>query len=255
MTFCKAILGVQKQTSNIGSLLELGAVPIMFYGVKNCLKNWHRIHKRQEANKILLKVHSMAAEHNLPWPILTKHHLDSIGIGSDSEVNNIHRAAFERLKDIFHQNCFEEINSDHSKLRTYAKLKTEVGTEKYLDSIKNIKNRTALTKLRLSNHDLMIEKGRHQGLQENQRLCPFCDNQIENEQHFVMECPTYNVLRQNLFDNITDNENENEFNGLDEMEKFCFLLTDLENGDLVCEYLNKTFQIRKFLIEKPKQNG
>ena len=255
MTFCKAILGVQKQTSNIGSLLELGAVPIMFYGVKNCLKNWHRIHKRQEANKILLKVHSMATEHNLPWPILTKHHLDSIGIGSDSEVNNIHRAAFERLKDIFHQNCFEEINSDHSKLRTYAKLKTEVGTEKYLDSIKNIKNRTALTKLRLSNHDLMIEKGRHQGLQENQRLCPFCDNQIENEQHFVMECPTYNVLRQNLFDNITDNENENEFNGLDEMEKFCFLLTDLENGDLVCEYLNKTFQIRKFLIEKPKQNG
>ena len=38
MTFCKAILGVQKQTSNIGSLLELGAVPIMFFGVKNCLK-------------------------------------------------------------------------------------------------------------------------------------------------------------------------------------------------------------------------
>ena len=70
-----------------------------------------------------------------------------------------------------------------------------------------------------------------------------------------MECPTYNVLRQNLFDNITDNENENEFNGLDEMDKFCFLLADLENGDLVCEYLNKTFQIRKFLIEKPKQNG
>ena len=87
--------------------------------------------------------------------------------------------------------------------------------EKYLDSIKNIKNRTAFTKIRLSNHELMIEKGRHQGLQENQRLCPFCDNQIENEQHFAMECPTYNVLRQNLFDNITDNENENEFNGLD----------------------------------------
>ena len=41
MTFCKTILGVQRQTSNIGTLLELGAVPIMFFGVKNCLKNWH----------------------------------------------------------------------------------------------------------------------------------------------------------------------------------------------------------------------
>jgi len=30
MKFCKALLGVQKQTSNIGVLFELGAVPIMF---------------------------------------------------------------------------------------------------------------------------------------------------------------------------------------------------------------------------------
>ena len=127
------------------------------------------------------------------------------------------------------------------------------GREQYLDSIKNIKDRTALTKLRLSNHELMIEKGRHQDLLENQRLCPFCDNRIENEQHFVMECPTYNVLRQNLFDNII--ENENEFNGLNELEKFCFLLTELDAGDLISDYLNKSFQIRKYLLEKPKQNG
>jgi len=93
MTFCKNILGVQKQTSNIGTLLELGAVPIMFFGVKNCLKNWHRIHKKHEANSILLKVHQMATGHNLPWPTVTEHHLDSIGIESDSKVNNIHRAA------------------------------------------------------------------------------------------------------------------------------------------------------------------
>ena len=77
MSFCKTLLGVQKQTTNIGVLLELGAVPIMFFGVKNCLKNWHRIHKKHEANIITLKVHQMATEHNLPWTIVTKHHLDS----------------------------------------------------------------------------------------------------------------------------------------------------------------------------------
>ena len=107
-------------------------------------------------------------------------------------VITIHKVAFERLKDIFHHNSFEEINSYHSKLRTYAKLKTEIEMEEYLDSIKNIKDRTALTKICLSNHDLMIEKGRHQGLQENLRLCPFCDNKIENEQHFIIDCHTYN---------------------------------------------------------------
>ena len=99
----------------------------------------------------------------------------------------------------------------------------------------------------------MIEKGRHLDLQENQRLCPFCDNKIENEQHFVIECPTYNVLRQKLFYDIT--ENNNEFNELNEYEKFCFLLTAQDAGDLISKYLNKTLQIRKYLIEKPKQNG
>ena len=64
--FCKTLLGVQKQTSNIGALLELGAVPIMFFGIKNCLKNRHRIHKKNEANSILLNVHQMATEHGLP---------------------------------------------------------------------------------------------------------------------------------------------------------------------------------------------
>ena len=99
----------------------------------------------------------------------------------------------------------------------------------------------------------MIEKGRHLDLQENQRLCPFCDNKIENEQHFVTKCPTYNVLRQKLFHDIT--ESNNEFNELNEYEKFCFLLKAQDAGDLIREYLNKTLQIRKYLIEKPKQNG
>ena len=198
-------------------------------------------------------MHQLATEHNLPWSVLTKHHLDSIGIGSDSEVNNIHKVAFERLKDIFHQNSFEEINSDHSKLRTYAKLKTEIGMEEYLDSIKNIKDRTALTKIRLSNHDLMIEKGRHQGLQENLRLCPFCDNKIENEQHFIIECHTYNVLRQPLFTSMA--EINNEFDTLNDERKFCFLLTSPDARKKISEYLNKTLQIRKYLIENHKQNG
>ena len=59
--------------------------------------------------------------------------------------------------------------------------------EEYLNSTENIKDRTALTKIRLSSHGLMIEKGRHQDLDENERLCPFCDNVVENEQHFILE--------------------------------------------------------------------
>ena len=253
MTFCKALLGVQKQTSNIGTLLELGAVPIMFYGIKNCLKNWYRIHKKGEANSLLLDIHQMATQHSLPWQILTKHTLESIGIESEGEIDNIQKEVFEKLKEKFHRESFAEINSEQSKLRTYAKLKTETGFEDYLKSVENIMDRTAITKIRLSNHDLMIEKGRHQGLVLDERLCPFCKNTIENEQHFLINCEIFNLHRTTFFTELI--EMNQDFINLDEAAKFHFTMTNLEALKITGAYLNRTLQIRKFLLENHKQNG
>ena len=250
--FSKALLGVQKQTSNIGINLELGAVPIMFYGIKNCIKNWHRIHKKKEANTILLSVYEMAIENNLPWPTLVKQTLDSIGIGTESDAKNIQREALERMKDIYHQNSFEEINSENSKLRTYAKLKTNAKFEEYLNSVGNIMDRTALTKFRLSNHELMIEKGRHQGLDENQRTCPTCKNGIESEQHFLMSCTTYRTHREKLIADVT--EISPTFTGMDENERFVFLLNEPCVSELIGKYLNKTLLVRKFLLGNHREN-
>ena len=38
MKFCKELLGVQKQTTNVGVLLELGQVPLGIIANKNALK-------------------------------------------------------------------------------------------------------------------------------------------------------------------------------------------------------------------------
>ena len=45
MSMLKQILGVQKQTTNIGVFLELGRVPIIFQAKKLAIKNWERIRK------------------------------------------------------------------------------------------------------------------------------------------------------------------------------------------------------------------
>ena len=50
---CKQILGVQKQTTTIRVLLELGRIPIHIYAAKLAVKNWERI-KRGQANCVLL---------------------------------------------------------------------------------------------------------------------------------------------------------------------------------------------------------
>ena len=51
-----------------------------------------------------------------------------------------------------------------------------------------------MCKLRISAHDLMIEKGRDINLQRQDRLCNFC-NEIEDEYHFLDKCILYQNQR------------------------------------------------------------
>ena len=42
----------------------------------------------------------------------------------------------------------------------------------------------------------MIEKDRYLNLERNQRVCSMCNsNDIEDEFHFILQCPAYNDLR------------------------------------------------------------
>ena len=54
---CKQILGVQKQTTNVGVLLELGRIPLQNFAIKAAIKNWERI-KSGKINPILLSSHN-----------------------------------------------------------------------------------------------------------------------------------------------------------------------------------------------------
>ena len=79
-------------------------------------------------------------------------------------------------------------------------MKTEIHFEKYLFSINNHKHRIALSRLRLSSYCLQIEKGRHHKhpLPRSERLCPSCQNEVEDEFHFIIKCPLYGQERENL---------------------------------------------------------
>lgn len=63
-----------------------------------------------------------------------------------------------------------------------------------------VAGRAALTRLRTGTNELRIELGRHHGLQRDQRLCQLCDQRpVEDEQHFMLECPAYQVERGRMF--------------------------------------------------------
>ena len=219
MMMYKQILGVQKQTTNIGVLLELGKTPINLEAIKLAIKNWERI-RLSQANELLIESYNNSMSEMLEWTEGIKRTLEINGLLCfyHNRYNNkpyVYNIALQRLKDQFHQNAFESINREDSKLRTYALFKNKIGLEPYL-KMKSPERRSTIAKFRLSNHDLMIEIGRHRKIPKHFRFCPFCPDTTENELHFLLHCPMYENLRCRLLNST----NTTHLHNCTPMEKF-----------------------------------
>ena len=96
----------------------------------------------------------------------------------------------------FYQNIFLNKFStidNSSKLILYKDLKRDLNMENYLLH-ENFEKRRLITKHRISDHNLPIEKGRHLEIPREKRLCQVC-NQIEDEHYFLFVCNTNLDLR------------------------------------------------------------
>jgi hypothetical protein len=252
MMICKRLMGVQKQTTNVGVLLELGRIPLHLYASKFAVKNWERI-RLGIGNEILLEscrnsLDNFGWLHNIKRTLETNKMVDFYEDVPDSVYPFIHKKLFDKLKDKFHQTSFDQIKLDSSKLRTYAIFKSEVGIEDYLYEIKNVTDRVLVTKFRLSNHRLMIEVGRHNNTPKELRYCPFCPNIVENEKHFMFTCPSYTHLRKRYLEPVCNSIPS--FQYLPHDAKLQALLSSLEKG--TCKFIASSMDLRRFLTSRPK---
>ncbi len=256
---CKVILGVQKQTTNLAVLLELGRIPLQNFAIKAAVKNWERI-RAGMVGDVLLRSHADARAGGLPWITHIRSILETHGVGHLYEGDGvrgggrllIHNLIHKKRCRGFHLDAFRSINNPESKLRTYALFKTEAGCEKYLLEVKNFATRRFLTKFRLSNSVLNIEKGRHtvpktpKGL----RFCPFCPDRVEDEEHFLLGCPVYRVPRGEMTNTVLGRVPLLLRGTLG--EQFIELMA-CENAGVVAKTLQNMFEIREFLTNKPKR--
>ena len=89
------------------------------------------------------------------------------------------------------------------KLEFYQIFKIEYAPSHYLDLTTRTSERRVLTKLRISNHKLMIELGRYNQISRDNWLCQVCgSNQIEDEIHFLFHCSKYSIIRDNFYNKI-----------------------------------------------------
>ena len=131
----------------------------------------------------------------------------------------------------------KEKNSS-GKLDSYVKLKNNFQCEEYLTLINNFEFRRGITRLRISSHRLKIETGRYIGLERDKRICEKCNlNVVENEIHFLIDCPFYKEKRTKLI-NVAKKHNIN-FDNLDSSQKYFWILT--------CENIEILLQLGNYL--------
>ena len=138
-------------------------------------------------------------------------------------------------------------------MRTYGLLKTEIGCEEYFLEIKNEIVRQSFTKFRLSNHVLNIEKLRYTNPKtpKENRFCPFCSKTVEDEVHFLLDCPIYRIPRKEMIDNLTK---KSKTFGEDGRESQFTELLGHENIHIVSKAVHNFFEIRAFLLNSPKRH-
>ena len=194
--YLKRVLGCNIHTSNIMARGEIGARPLLVGIIKKVLLYHSKIIERdsditmaalnfENRNDVFPNFSHYTCKFNLNTQVLLH--------ASKDKINK----AVRKIYDDF---WWSEIIKS-PKAAAYALFKNEVCFEEYLFQVKNTKHRNVLSRFRLSNHNLMIESGRHcrPKIDKNERFCFFCKNKIENEVHFVTECPLYNEERDKLY--------------------------------------------------------
>ena len=108
-----------------------------------------------------------------------------------------------------------------NKLRTYRKIKTDFKREQYLYADVDKKSLSNFIKIRVSNCNLNIEKGRYLKLPVEQRICQLCDMDVEDKFHLLINCDKLIHERVTLFRNISDIVPS--FTTMSDVEKFVFI--------------------------------
>ena len=96
----------------------------------------------------------------------------------------------------------DSMTANGNKLRTYRNLKEKYETDTYLflDIDKTLIKQ--FTQIKISNSNLMIELGRHNKTDINNRMCTVWKNGVEDEYHFIILCSSLNNIRNKMFANI-----------------------------------------------------
>ena len=247
--FLKRILGCNIQTSNNMIRGEVGNRPLLIDVIKRVVTYTKNIKERPTS--AVYSAYEFESTNDITpnfCNFIDKFDLncDNIFETSKSKLNKLCLDSYDRY-------WWGEIGNS-PKATTYVTFKRSIKCERYLSQIDNLKHKKSLSRFRLSNHSLMIEKGRHMRprVERSERKCFKCKVDVEDEFHFVIKCPLYATERKVLFDAFS-NKCKN-FDSLTEEQKFIFILSneDMDLTKILAKFLFRSFKIRESALPPAK---
>ena len=216
--FCKFILGVSSKSVNMAVMAELGRYPVFIHAVTRMIKYYCRIKnmgKNTLISDALYEREQRSKSGVTTWTKSVQNIIDCLGLniqqlcqdmaGSEYKKKQVGKQIRTLLDSRYTEYWNRQMGKQHGKLDTYAKIKDKFGYEEYLDCIKVDKHQVALTRLRVSNHRLHVETGRYKRpyIPRHERICELCQEEVEDEFHFICQCPALKTPRQSILGHET----------------------------------------------------
>ena len=208
LQFCKRYLEVHNKASNIACRAELGKFPLIIDINKKILSYLNYLHQKDEnsivrqALKISIDLYDNGKNsfYSSVMKINEYYNFNHFNYSSLNDCKIKQYINIMKQKYISHWN---QTLQNSQKLSFYKTIKNNYSPSTYLDLTRKDPLRKTLVKLRISCHKLRIETGRYDNIPRNERICNFCNcNKIEDETHFLLDCPAYSQVRGIFFSKI-----------------------------------------------------
>lgn len=270
LKFCRHVLAVNRKTVRAAVRGELGIFPLLIQVSDYFTRYWERLH-RVKTTSFLFRVYQEAkalptTETHLSWAGCTDNFLARININESLNYSNptldslksITKQVSLDTRNIYTKQWFDAVESEcgfskmgGAKLRTYKLLKCSYSLENYLISL-NFEERRVVTKLRISSHQLEIERQRHKKVTPavSERKCRICSTgETEDELHFLIRCPSYSRIREEVFSKLRE---FTSFADMNDKQKFIYLLgsNDTEVIPLAGDLVSKLFILREKMLNE-----
>ena len=245
LNFCKFILGVHRKTQNSAVRGELGRYPIALEAMYRAMKYHNRL-VMSARNTLLGASIQFHEEENTSYMLKIHLLMKVMNVNINRLADNATLKQGRQNLMTRYSNHWKWQTANQPKMRTYTKFKSNFTMEDYL-SIHRANERKALSKFRTSAHNLRTERDRYvtPKVPPENRICTRCNmGCIEDELHFLLDCPLYTNERQALVDNIT--QSVPNFQNLSKSNQFIYLLLSSDNViKTTAKYIEKCSKIRE----------